>query len=88
MSDFKSEFWQLLVDELGATEEEASRIAKKADRFREDTGQDDSPEKLIERMKKRSHAIPIQKWNNVVGFLNGGSYDLGGGDESQYKLDS
>lgn len=87
MSEFEREFRQLLVDELGATEDEAHRIAKEAVRFKEDAGQDDSPEKFIERMKKRSHATPVQKWNNVVGFLDGGSYDLGGWGDSKYKLD-
>lgn len=88
MSDFATTLSIKLEAELGASEREARQIAEQAQRFRDDTEFDDTPAELIERMKKRKQDRVVEKWNNVIGFLDGGEWGIGddGGGDSQYKL--
>ena len=88
MTDFSAEFMETLQSELGASERDARQIAEQAERFRDESDFNDTPAELIERMKKRKQDGVVEKWNNVIGFLDGGEWGIGddGGGDSQYKL--
>lgn len=88
MSDFESEFEKALMEELGASERDARRIAQKAAKFRCETETETTAEGLIERMEKRSHEDQVDKWNTVVGFLHASTWSVGdeNGSENPYQL--
>lgn len=78
MSGFEEEIAKLLQAELGAKEEEAQQIARKAAKYRRETDAEITPERMVERMEKGPHSSASARWNTLVGSL----YLSGWGDDS------